>query len=239
VSELAATLREALGVLAAGDPQHRRFGADHHRYALAPPVALDTDIAELRDLAAIGGGGAGPYYGWIAIERALADPISAPPGVTWTRAAAISHLGCGYAAVLPLDGTARGEIWIDAREVGLVKPIFGGITAYYLDWIERLARAQWPEAYVEPGACALPSALSAYLAAREAERGLAPGELAGAALREALAELPPGAIVIGGDAPLFAPGDPVDPCISCARLLDNLGLARSIVAPGVAPRIAH
>jgi hypothetical protein len=238
VSELAATIREALAALAAGDPSRRRFGAAAHRYELAPPLAtLALDVDELHRIATeVGGGGAGPYYGWLPIERALAFEIAAPASVTaWTRAIPLAHLGCGYAAVLPLDGAARGEVWLDASAVGLVRPIHAGFTAFYLDWIERLARTQWPEAYVEPGACALPSALSAYLAAWEAERAMAPGTLAGADLREALSHLGPGAIVIGGEPPLFAAGDPVDPCISCARLLDNLGLDAAVVAPGAVP----
>ncbi|MEO8705657.1 MAG: hypothetical protein ABI867_36840 [Kofleriaceae bacterium] len=237
MSDFAATLREALGALAAGDPRCLRFGAAHHRYELAPPLTIAIAIADVRELATtVGSGGAGPYYGWIPIDRALASPIAAPANVTaWTRAAAIAHLGCGYAAVLPLDGNARGEIWLDARELGIAKPIFPSFTAYYLDWIDRLARTQWPEAHVEPGVCALPNALSAYLAAWEAERGMAAGSLAGAELREALAQLGPGAITIGGDAPLFVAGDHVDPCISCARLLDNLGLPATLVAPGARP----
>jgi hypothetical protein len=64
--------------------------------------------------------------------------------------------------------------------------------------------------------------------------------LAGAALRDALSRLGPGAIEIAAEAsPWFDDGDRVDPCIACARLIENLagdGLRRDVVAPGALPR---
>lgn len=258
MTELARTIRDAVAAIAAGDPELRRFGAAHHRYQLAPadPATLDRlraalgepaaaagarasdpaapAIDELFEIAAIaGGGGAGPGYGWIAIERALDAVIAAPPGVTaWQRALAVAHLGCSQVAVLALDGAARGEVWLDARAAGVVRPIFPGLTAWYADWIERLARGKWPAAYLPPDACALPAALTGYLAAYERAHELAEGTLAGPALAEALAQLGPGAIAIAGAPPLFAPDDRVDPCVGCARLLENLGLSPRVVAPG-------
>ena len=250
--ELAATTREALAALAAGDRGRRRFGAADHAYALAPPLdagALATVEAaagaalpdDLRAFAATAGaGGAGPYRGWIAPARARSRR-GAPPGVTaWRRALPVGHLGCGYAAVVPLDGDARGEVWIDARAVQLVAPIYPTFTAYYLDWIDRLARAAWPEGFVPAGACALAAALGGYLGACEHELGLPPGALAGADLRAALGRLGPGAIAIAAEAsPLFDDGDRVDPCVVCARMIENLaadGLRRDVVAPGLRPR---
>jgi len=94
---------------------------------------------------------------------------------------------------------------------------------------------------VPPGACALAAALSDYLAHCEAAAGQAAGSLAGAALRDALARLGPGAIEVAAESSVawFDADDRVDPCIACARLIDNLagdGLRRDVVAPGVPPR---
>lgn len=249
MSELATTIREALSSFAASDPARKRFGAAQHRYALAPPLDDVADIerivgelpADLRTFALeVGSGGAGPYYGWLPPARANAFVIAAPPQLTaWSRAMPLAHMGCGYAAVVPLDGEARGSVWIDARAVGLIAPIDGSFTGFYLDWVDRLARAAWPEGHVRPGVCALASALSGYLGVCEQRLGIAEGSLAGAQLRDALEELGPGAIEIAAEAPgLFAPGERVDPCIVCARLLDTLasdGLRRDVVAAGLLP----
>ncbi|MDQ3370226.1 MAG: SMI1/KNR4 family protein, partial [Myxococcota bacterium] len=79
MSELAATIREALAALAASDRSLARFGANHHRYELAPPLddamasALEATLGaplppDLRELATtLGAGGAGPYLGWIPL----------------------------------------------------------------------------------------------------------------------------------------------------------------------------
>jgi hypothetical protein len=232
IDELFATLLETLAALAAADPGCRRFGAAHHRYARAP--VLDASAAahlpaELRAYATeIAGGGVGPYYGvW---PLATATPIVAATGVTaWRTALPIGHLGCGYAAVMPLDGPAQGEVWIDARPVGLVAPIYASFTAYYLDWIDRLARNEWSEGFVPPGRCALASALAGYFGVHEQRLGLEPGGLTGDQLAEALAGLGDGAIQIANEGPLFAPDAPVDPCVRCAQLLDHLGLPLSVV----------
>ena len=252
MSELLQAVREAVAALGAADPARRRFGAAHHRYELAPPLtgaaldALDAQLGaalpdELRGFAAaVGAGGAGPGYGIVPVDRAVAYVVSAPPGAPWTRALPLAHVGCGYAAVAVLDGAARGEIWIDARAIGVLRPIHASFTAFYLDWIDRLAHARWPDAHVPPGACALASALSGYLAHREAAAGLAAGTLAGEPLRDALARLGPGAIAVAAESSVawFDPHDRVDPCIACARLVDNLagdGLCRDAVAPGRPP----
>jgi hypothetical protein len=256
VSELWATARDAVAALAAADPALRRFGAAVHRYALAPALdaaalaAVEARLGtalpdELRALLGeLAAGGAGPGYGIVPVDRtALAGPgglIAAPAGLPWTRGLPLAHLGCGYLAVVALDGGARGEVWIDARAIGVVRPIQPGVTALYLDWIDRLAHARWPEPHVPAGACALAAALSGYLARCEAEAGVADGTLAGPALRAALSRLGPGAIEIAAEpSPWFDGGDRVDPCIACARLLEGLagdGLGRDVVAPGALPR---
>lgn len=253
MSELWATAREAVRALAAADPALRRFGASHHRYELLPPLtaaalaALEDRIGaalpdDLRELATgFAAGGAGPGYGVVPLDRAAGCLVAAPAGAPWTSGLALSHLGCGYLAVAALDGPARGEVWIDARAAGVVRPIHPSATALYLDWIDRLAHARWPEPHVPPGACALPAALSGYLARCEAQAGVPAGTLAGAALRDALSRLGPGAIEIAAEASAawFDDGDRVDPCIACARLVESLagdGLRGDVVAPGAPPR---
>jgi hypothetical protein len=253
VSELFETLREAVRALAAADPGLRRFGGARHRKARAaalPPAALAALEDQLgaalpddvRDFAAeVGAGGAGPGYGVVPLDRVAAYVVAAPANAPWTRALPLVDLGCGYAAITALDGPARGQIWIDARAIGVLTPIHTSFTAFYLDWIDRLAHARWPEPCIPPGACALPAALSGYLARCEAERGLAAGALAGEALRDALSRLGPGAIELAAESSVawFESGDRVDPCIACARLLDNLaadGLRHDVIAGGVPPR---
>jgi len=258
-SELAAAVHEALATFAAGDRSFRRFGAAQHRYALAPPLPADALAAIEQQLAAalpadlrtfateVGSGGAGPAYGWIPLPRAARAQIAAPTKVgarpwapaLWTRALPIAHLGCGYVAIVPLDGRARGEVWIDARAIELLAPIHATFTDAYLGWIDRLARGTLPDGYVAAGACAFASALSGYLGVMERRLGLPETTLAGEALRDVLGQLGPGAIEIAAEtATLFAPGDRVDPCIVCAHLIETLvpdGLRRDVVAPGVPP----
>jgi hypothetical protein len=251
VSELWRTAREAVAALAAADPALRRFGAARHRYRLDPPLDADAraaierrigplpdDVGELAGQLAAGG--AGPGYGLVPLDRA-AHVTGAPAaaGPAWTRGLPVADLGCGYAAVVALDGPARGEVWIDARAIGVVALIHASLTAFYLDWIDRLAHARWPDAHVATGVCALASALSGYLGHCEAERDLPPGSLAGEPLREALSRLGPASIrVTAVSSVWFAPDDLVDPCLACARLLDNLaadGLRGDVVAPGLPP----
>ena len=252
MSELWATAREAVRALAAVDPALRRFGASHHRYQLVPPLsapalaALERRLGvplpdDVRDFASgLAAGGAGPGHGIVPVDLAAQTPIAAPAGAPWTRGLPLAHLGCGYTAVAVLDGTARGEIWVDARAIGVLRPIHPGLTAFYLDWIDRLAHARWPEPCVPPGTCALAAALSGYLARCEAEHAAAAGTLSGTALHDALSRLGPGAIEIAAESsPWFDDGDRVDPCLACARLIENLasdGLRSDVVAPGTLPR---
>jgi hypothetical protein len=212
-------LKEAIAALAASDRSLKRFGASTHRYELAAPRAttdarLPDDLREL--VATFASGGAGPYYGF-----AIGDAYE----LNGMRVVPVGHMGCGYAAVI-----ANGAIWIDARAIGVVAPMHASFTAYYLDWIDRLANNVLPEAFVPPGACALPAALGGFLGVHEQRLGIAPGTISGDALRDALAQLGPGAIEIAASrSPLFADGTRVDPCIACATLLANLGLPDTVI----------
>jgi hypothetical protein len=220
VSELVSTLKEAVAALAASDRSFKRFGAATHRYLLKPPAHCDVGPEDLRELVAtFASGGAGPYYGF-----ELGATYDAPFG----RALPVGHMGCGYAAAVALD---TGAVWIDARAVGVVRAIHPSFTAYYLDWIDRLANNVLPEAFVPAGACALAAALGGYLGMCEERLGLAAGTISGDALRDALAELGPGSIAIAAAAsPLYPDGTRVAPCIACARLLEGLGLDQSVSA---------
>lgn len=219
MSELASTLREAVAALAASDRGLKRFGARVHRYELRPPGAASSQLPDdLRELVTtFASGGAGPYYGWQTGARYRLGEQDA---------IAIGHMGCGYAAAI-----VDGAVWIDARAIGVVAPIYPSFTAYYVDWIERLARGALSEAFVPAGACALASALGGFLGVHEQRLGLAPGTISGDALADALAELGPGAIEIAAQSsPLYADGTRVDPCIACAKLLANLGIEGDVIA---------
>jgi hypothetical protein len=225
-------LRRAIAELARLDPELRRFGAHRHRYALAPPIAVDASWPDdfRAYLAELGGGGVGPYYGLVRVDRVTTS--AGPDGHAWLP---IAHLGCGYAAMLVLDGPARGEIWIDAHVIGITGPIRPSFTAYYLDWIDRLAHGRWLDSFVPPGRCALANALTGYLGFHEQRLGVAAGSLAGDTLAEVLAQLGPGSIEVAGEAPLFTDGDPVDPCVACVQLIEGLGLHLDVVKPGRVP----
>ena len=231
-----ATLRDAIAAARGADPQLRRFGAARHRYALAPPVTDEAVLAtmpeDLRRFAVeVGGGGAGPYYGCVQLNRT--QSIFGPDGHAWLP---IAHLGCGYAAMVVLDGPSRGQVWIDAHALGIVGPMYPSFTAYYVDWIDRLAHARWPESFVPPGCCTLANALTGYLGYHEQRLGVPAGSLAGDVLAEVLGQLGPGSIEMVGGAPLFDDGDFVDPCVRCARMLDGLGLDPAVVKSGPPPR---
>lgn len=243
MSELTSRLREILAALAASDLQLRRFGAAQHRYELLPPADLDAELPEdyLDYVTRVSAGGVGPYYGLIPVERALQHVVAAPAGIAgWTRALPLSHLGCGYVALLALDGPAAGQVWIDARMLGKVEPIRASFTAFLLDWIDRLSRGQWLDGFVPTGACPLAAAVTGYLGLCESRLGIPAGSIAGEPLREALSALPRHAIAIAAEegTPLFAAGSQVDPCVTCARWLEGLerdGLRPDVVAPGVVP----
>lgn len=266
--ESAQALRAWLRALAAGDPRARRFGARAHGYRADEPLgearvrAIEDELglalpADYRAFVGdVSGGGAGPYHGLVPLDHpvqracaagtfAFTAPVDGESEVAseavYAGVVGLGHVGCGQVAVLVVRGEAAGEVWLDAREAGAgVGPIAPDFGAYLAEWVERTSRNQVPRAPVPPGRCALPRALSTYLARREDARGLARGTLGGPALREALAALGPGAIAVSAseDGPFFARGDALDRCPACEVLLENLhaqGLRDDAVVPGLPP----
>ncbi len=224
-------IRDALAALAASDPDLKRFGAAHHRYQLAPPGHrsphdLPTDLIEF--VTTVGASGAGPGYGFLGIATVVE---AARP---WSKGVVVAHLGCGYAAIASLDG----QVWIDAPAIGVVEPIAPSFTAWYRAWLASTSRsgtgsasgAKWQ--IVPPNVCPLPNAVSGFLALHEQRLDIESGTLSGPALREALAELGPHAIEIAAtDSLLFANGTRVDPCETCAELIESLDLPAEVVRP--------
>jgi hypothetical protein len=248
------TVRQAVALFDARDPERARFGARRHRYRFRAPLAparldaLDRDAAvrfpdELRSfVTTVADGGAGPYHGLLPldhpVQRSLARGAFDPADPYRGGVIGLGHLGCGYMALYVVDRAhaAYGQVWIDARDAGVpVRAAYPSFRHYVTDWIARLAHAEWLPSFVPEGACALPHALSAYFRAVEEERGMAEGTLAGEELREALERIPDGGIATAhaGRTPFFDDGDRVDLCVACERLAENLGLRRSTIVEGV------
>ena len=248
MTELEATLVALIDALAAGDPRSRRFGATTHHWQRRPALAEDRVAAieaqagvALPDdyrgyVIAVGDGGAGPYHGILPLDhpaqpallRGGPCPLPATPAVVqidpWRGVLAISDLGCNQTALLVVDGPARGQVWADARSLDAgVVPMAASFTDFLGGGLAAMARGELPPAFAPAGACVIPRLLSALLAREEERLGRAPGSLAGAELRAALAQLGPGAIAIASTgSPIHAPGDPIAPCVQCAVLIDNL-----------------
>ncbi len=252
--EFVTTLRAWLEEAARADPRHRRFGVARHRYRLAPPLsearvdAIERAIGHAlpasyrRFVTELGDGGAGPFHGVAALDRApqlaAARGTFAPDaGAVHRGAIAIGHLGCGQLALLVLGGPRAGEVWCDARTAGgSVRVLAVDFDHYYLAWVRAHARNELLAAAAAPGACPLPRALSQYLARWEDEHHVARGGLDATALATALAALPPRAIrcEASGDDPFLPLGLSLALCPSCAIMIERLeaqGLSPGTLVP--------
>jgi hypothetical protein len=243
----------AVAAIGRADVKRLQFGAHRHQHRFAPPL-VESDIRKIevcigtslppdyRDFVAnVAGSGAGPYYGLIALQSAgdvvlnsarlpskllpeltLEQPHQVDP---WAGAIPICHLGCGYAALLIVNGPAVGQIWLDARGANLVAPIAPSFRSLYEGWIDRAMNQQIPLGYVPSDACPLPHALAGFLANQEVQRGVAAGDLTAHQVRVALGQLAPGAIRIAAtvETPLWAAGYQVDECVVCRQLITQLG----------------
>ncbi len=258
--EFAAEYVSVLTRWALRDPKKLRFGARRHGYVVAPPEAAALPVALpvayemfIRNVSA---GGAGPYYGLLvasalprAVWQAAQQPSLLPDGNDevaanaaqaggvdpWPGALPVAELGCGYTALLVLNGPATGQIWLDARAVGLLAPIAKDFAAFVRDWLDRESRSTLLLGYVPADVCALPNALAGYLAMWEQRHNVTPGEMSTGQVREALAALGAGAIALAAQqqTPLHDQHAPVNPCVVCAQLVERLadsGLASTVVA---------
>lgn len=258
--EFAAEYASLLTRWAVRDPKRVRFGARQHGYALAPPettaLPLVLPMAYEMFIRNVSAGGAGPYYGLLvartlpsAVWQAAQQPSLLPDGNDeaavsaalaagvdpWLGALPVAELGCGYSALLVLNGPATGQIWLDARAVGVVAPIAHDFAAFILDWLDRENRAALLLGYVPADVCALPNALAGYLAMWEQQHGVSAGDMSPGQVREAFATLGTGAIALAAQhsTPLRAQNAAVNPCLVCAQLVERLadsGLASSVVA---------
>jgi hypothetical protein len=252
----------AIAALTRADVRFLQFGAHRHRYQFAQPlqqrairdiearlgVTLPADYRNF--VASVGQSGAGPYYGLIGLQQAGEStlksaqlPSKLTPGLTleqarlndpWHGAVPVCHLGCGYVALLIINGPVAGQIWLDARGANLVAPIAPSFRTLYEGWIDRMLNQQIPLGYVPSDACPLPHALAGYLANQEVQLGVAAGELSAQQVRGALRKLAPGAIRIAATVatPLWRDGHQVDECVVCRQRVDKLsasGLGNDVI----------
>jgi hypothetical protein len=160
ITELAEMLRR----LRAADTGFRVFGSDQHRYQLGPTLS-DGELTAFesanrvrlpedyrRFLAAIGNGGAGPFYG-LAPLGTFGRDLSRPfPFTTATAALAaaererlpdraeysgileLCHQGCALYGYLVVNGPTYGTIWNGREEFYPTGLAFG---VWYRRWLER------------------------------------------------------------------------------------------------------
>jgi hypothetical protein len=262
-SDFHATLIELIDALAAGDPRRRRFGARSHDWRRRPALGAERVARREAELTARAGhdvrlpddyrgylievadGGAGPFHGVLPFDHP--SQLALAGAGPWRRdapgqgAIALADLGCDQTALLVIDGPDRGTVWADARAVGAgVVPLAASFTDFFAGGLAAAARNERPPVLAPTESCAIPRLLSALLAREEDRLGRAPGTLAGAELRAALAELGPGSIAIASVGTVnHDRGDPIAPCVQCAILVENLaveGLHPAAICDAVPPR---
>jgi len=179
-------LPNALSHLRSHDPEFRLHGALGHRYTLNAPLsgidAIESQLGfrlpdDYRTFLSIGNGGAGPYYGILPFDPAGAQGVF-PATEAWLEddadfmtsaseagTVALGHVGCGYFAILVVNGPARGQVWYDVRGVGEgYYPAYRSFGDYYGDWIRLATSGQALSCPAPEGLCALPSVLGSYTA---------------------------------------------------------------------------
>ncbi|MGE0790047.1 MAG: SMI1/KNR4 family protein [Sandaracinaceae bacterium] len=201
---------------------------------------LRSEIGELPDdyeafLTDVAASGAGPGYGLISPfhpeQRRLAEgrfewengcePARPPRGVL-----ALAHAGCGVMWLLVLEGTRRGEVWVDAMgSDNLARRVAPSFDAWYRAWLDALVRdlemfTQW-----DGRGCAPAATLSQRIDEGEGwePRPSREGSIA---------------TVNVGDV-YFDHLDPVDPCQSCTTLAASAGRRESEFIAGRPPRVAR
>ena len=248
----ATRLREILAALArlGSDVQALRRGtaslrarAADRRSSRSRSNAIEAPLPEdyVDYVTRLSAGGVGPYYGCIPVDRAARASWSPRRRRhAWKRALPLAHLGCGYAAVhrrstvRPPDrcGSMRASSASSRRSA----PSF---TAFYLDWIDRrrelavARRRSCRSGHARSRArCRAISACASSSSASPRARSTAN------ALREALAELGPGAIEIARRSARRCSRRAiasirVSPARALLQGLREQGLRADVVAPGL------
>lgn len=157
-----------------------------------------------------GPGSAGPGYGLLAPRR-----VGGVLPLAWA--------GCGVAWVLQLEGSTRGQVWLDARgSDDTYMPVADSFTEWYTNWLDAaIGYGPWVE--WDHRACAAMNGLASYLMQMPEEQRRAHRIEAGKVTSIALT---------GGGA--YAPeGSPLDPCHECVVTYESWGLDESVFGRGI------
>ncbi len=147
-------VKQRIVLLSIVDADRQVFGAATHDYRLAPPLSGD-DLGMLEAalhvvlpdevrafLRYVGGAGAGPYYGLLAI-RGTSEGETDDGAPRSPERLMIADQGCGMSSLLVLAGRHRGEVWTDMGE-GDLAPESQTFIGWYEAWLDR-AFIEWAE----------------------------------------------------------------------------------------------